>query len=125
MNDELFQPFLVERARVVVRAGAAESRALRTYDAPMIAVGFVYSGFLVALIGLLSLAKPLRVARIRSRRQAAAVLIAGVVLVAAGALLPAHETTIATQQTLLDQFAPVFQFQEVHTTRIAASRERV
>jgi hypothetical protein len=98
---------------------------VRAYDAAMIAVGLVYTGFLVALIGLISLAKPLQVLRIRSRWEGAAVLMAGVVLVTAGALLPARETTIGTPQTLLDQFAPVFQFHEVHTIRIAASKERV
>jgi hypothetical protein len=91
----------------------------------MIAVGLVYSGFLVALIGLISLAKPLPVVRIRRRRQAAAVLMVGIFLVAGGVVVPALETTIVTPQTLLDQFAPVFQFHEVHAVRIAASRERV
>jgi hypothetical protein len=91
----------------------------------MFAVGLVYAGFLVAVIGLISLVKPLTVLRIRSRRQGAAVLVVGVVLVTAGALSPARETTIATPQTLLDAFAPAFQFHEVHTIRIAASRERV
>jgi hypothetical protein len=91
----------------------------------MLGVGIVYAGFVVALIGLISLAKPLQVLRIRSRWQGAAVLMAGVVLVTAGALLPARETTIGAPQTLLDQFAPVFQFHEVHSIRIKASRERV
>ena len=36
----------------------------------MFAVGLVYAGFLVAVIGLISLVKPLTVLRIRSRRQA-------------------------------------------------------
>lgn len=91
----------------------------------MIAVGFVYTGFLVALIGLISLASPLPVLRIRRRRQAAGVLMVGILLVTGGVLLPAPETTIGTPQTLLDQFAPVFQFHEVHSVRIAASSERV
>lgn len=55
-------------------------------------------------------------------------LVAGCVglsLAVAGLLLPAYESRISGPATRLDEFAPVWQFNEVHTIRIAAPPGRV
>jgi hypothetical protein len=44
---------------------------------------------------------------------------------AAGLALPAFESRTAARVTRLDEFAPAWQFHEVHTIRIAAPPERV
>jgi len=42
-----------------------------------------------------------------------------------GCLLPAKETHVNSLRTHLDQFAPVYQFNEFHSIRIPASKEKV
>lgn len=85
----------------------------------------VYAGVIVALLGGLSIVKPLRFLRIRSRRKAAMVLGVGVLLAGTGFVWPAGETRIVVAQTKLDEFVPVYQFSEFHSIRVAAPRERV
>jgi hypothetical protein len=85
----------------------------------------VYAGAMAALVGGVSVLKPLRFLRIRSRRQAAIVLGLGVLLAVAGVAWPAGETRTATPQTRLDEFVPVYQFSEFHSIRVAAPRESV
>ncbi len=91
----------------------------------VIPVAVVYAGFLAMLVGAASLAKPLACVRISSRRRAAAVLAGGLVSVAIGMCLPAYQATVALEHTHLDEFAPVYQFNEVHKVRVNASRARV
>lgn len=54
-----------------------------------------------------------------------AALYLGLILVVIGLFLPARETRVAQAVTRLDEFAPVWQFHEVHTIRIDAPPERV
>src|SRR5271165_2803588 len=90
----------------------------------LIAVALVYGGLLAMLAGAVSLIWPLRLLEIRGRATAAVVLFGGVLIFAAGATLPADETRIMVQQTRLDEFAPVYQFNEFHSLEINASKER-
>jgi hypothetical protein len=85
----------------------------------------VYAGVIVALLGGLSVIRPLKFLRVRSRRQGAIVLGVGVVLIGAGFLWPVGETRVAEAKSHLDEFVPVYQYSEFHSIRIAASRERV
>ena len=85
----------------------------------------VYCGLLGIFLGGVSLLRPLRFLRIRSRRQAAIFLALGLTVAAAGFAFPARETRIAGAHTELDEFAPVYQFHEVHSIRVNAPRERV
>ena len=85
----------------------------------MLAVLTVYTGLLACVAGGVWM---LRAGR---RRRGLLVLAAGTLTVGLGATLPAPELRLANPTTLLDQFAPVCQFHEVHTTRVAASREQV
>ena len=91
----------------------------------MLGVVAVYLGLIVAFLGGLSLLRPLSFLAIRTRRQAALVLALGFMVSVMGGSLPARETRVATPRTQLDQFAPVYQFSEFHSIRIAAPKEQV
>lgn len=91
----------------------------------MIAVALLHAGLLTMLAAVLSLLKPLRFLGIRTRRTATLLLPAGLLLAALGRALPAPELRVSVPQTRLDEYAPIYQFHEVHTTRVRASRERV
>jgi len=91
----------------------------------MIAVGLVYLGFVALFLGIVSLIKPLIFLRIRNRRQATLIVALGLLLAVVGWVLPAKEVHVAVLRTQLDQLAPVYQFNEVHSIQVAASREQV
>ena len=88
----------------------------------MLGVVVVYLGLIVASLGGLSVLRPLSFLAIRTRRQAALVLALGFMVSVMGGSLPARETRVATPRTQLDQFAPVYQFSEFHSIRIAAPK---
>jgi hypothetical protein len=77
----------------------------------------VYAGAVLAILGVavIFILKPVGLA----------VAAAGVGLAALGMLLPAREARASTPQTRLDEFAPVWQFRELHSTVIAAPPARV
>ncbi len=85
----------------------------------------VYLGVIVAFVGVIMVIKPARRLGLRSRRQASIVLVAGILIAAGGLLLPAYESRIARKTSWLDEFMPAWQFDELHTLRIAAPPERV
>jgi hypothetical protein len=85
----------------------------------------VYSGLVLALAGLINLVRPIARLRIRSRRQALAVAGVGALLTGTGLLAPVVESRSGRATTRLDEFAPVWQFNEVHTIRVAAPPARV
>ena len=83
----------------------------------MIGPALVYAGGIAVLLGVALL--------FRSARRGLLVIGAGLALGAAGFLLPARETRVPVPETLLDQLMPVWQFDEVHTSRVDAPPERV
>jgi hypothetical protein len=89
------------------------------------AVVVVYLGFTACLLGVISLVRPLPLRGIKTRQRGTVVLIAGGVLVLTGFVLPARETRVITAQSQLDDFVPVYQFQEFHSIRIHAPKDRV
>src|SRR5712692_1012830 len=91
----------------------------------MLGVGFVYAGLIAAWLGAASLVKPLAFLGIRSRPRGALVLGIGLIVAATGAFLPAEEIRIGAIRTRLDEFAPVYQFNEVHRIQVRASRNRI
>ncbi|MDP9120685.1 MAG: hypothetical protein M3O15_04845 [Acidobacteriota bacterium] len=91
----------------------------------MLGVVVVYLGLTAAFLGGVSLLVPLSFLAIRTRRQAALVLALGFMVVVMGGSLPAREARVATPRSQLDQFAPVYQWSELHSIRIAAPKERV
>ena len=85
----------------------------------------VYAGLLAALVGGLSVLRPLTLFGIWTRLQGIMLLVGGVAVFLIGTHLPASEKHVETQTTLLDEFVPTYQFEEFHSLRIEAPRERV
>ncbi len=91
----------------------------------MLGVVLVYLGLIAAFLGGVSFLRPLSFLAIRTRRQAALVLVLGLMVVVMGGSLPARVVRVATPRTELDRFAPVYQFSEFHSIRIIAPKEQV
>jgi hypothetical protein len=90
----------------------------------MLGTVVVYLGLGAALLGVISLLRPLSFLAIRSRKLALLVVAAGIVVVLLGASLPAPDQYVADPRTHLDEFVPAYQFNEFHSTRVKASREQ-
>ncbi len=91
----------------------------------MLAVGLVYAGLVVTLVGAVSLVNPQAFVGIHSRLQGALILGLGLLFVGAGWAFPAKQMRVAVFRTQLDQFVPVYQFNEVHSIRVMAPKDRV
>jgi hypothetical protein len=89
------------------------------------AVVIVYLGLLLALVGMVSVAKPLRFLGVRTRRAGAGIFVLGLLVAAAGAALPAPLLALSEERGLLDEFVPDCQFRESHAVRIHAPAEAV
>jgi hypothetical protein len=85
----------------------------------------LYSGLICAALGFASLIYPLRFLGIRTRKRGCIALLLGLLAFTTGVYLPAHETRIAAAGSRLDEYAPVFQFREFHSTVVAAPKDRV
>ncbi|MEI6668329.1 MAG: hypothetical protein WCP29_09255 [Acidobacteriota bacterium] len=85
----------------------------------------VYAGFALCLAGALSAIVPLRLIGIRSRGMAWLVLLAGAAVTAVALTRPAAEEAVASPRTRLDEFAPVWQFNQVDQIPVNASPGRV
>lgn len=82
-------------------------------------------GLVCLLVAAICLCKPLRLIGINSRKRAAFLGLCGVGAIVVGGNLPVRETRVPSTRTRLDELTPVYQFHELHTTRVEASRERV
>jgi hypothetical protein len=89
------------------------------------AILLVYSGLIVVFLGLVSLLRPLKFMRIRTRTRAAQILGLGFLILGLGALLPAPEMRAMGNRGGIDRFMPAYQFNEFHATRIRASPAEV
>jgi hypothetical protein len=89
------------------------------------AVWCVYGGAVIALAGAAFLVRPAHVLRMTNRWRAAALLALGLGLTLIGFRLPAPERRVAAVDTQLDEFVPVYQFDEVHAVHIDAPPDRV
>ncbi len=90
----------------------------------MLPVILVDVGLALILVGLLSLIRPIRLIGVRNRWIALVVLVAGAGVTLFGMTRPAPELYAQGTATKLDEFAPVFQFQEVHRIPVQATRAR-
>jgi hypothetical protein len=70
----------------------------------------VYLGAIASLVGLLSLIRPIRTLRIRTRKAAFVATVCGLLVSSVGFLLPATLTRVEAVRTRLDEFAAAFQF---------------
>ena len=85
----------------------------------------VYSGLVITLVGLALLVKPSARLGVPTRARAVGIIGIGFVLGGAGLMAPAFESRAPRHVSRLDEFAPAWQFHEVHTIRIAAPASRV
>ena len=91
----------------------------------MFGSAIVYSGFVITAAGMILFAKPVDRLHVSSRSQALAIAGMGVLLVVIGMTLPTRESRVSRVETRLDEFMPVWQFNERHTIRIDAPPARV
>lgn len=85
----------------------------------------VYSGLVIAFIGLMLIVKPLKRLHVPTRARALLVFAAGMTLATVGLLLPTSESRVAVVKSRLDESIPVWQFSEYHTLMVSAPPERV
>ena len=91
----------------------------------MLGSAIVYSGLVVTAAGLILFIRPIERLHVDSRPKALLIAGIGAVLVGVGLTLPARESRIKASATRLDEFVPVWQFNERHAIRIAAPPARV
>ena len=85
----------------------------------------LYAGLAAAGIGFLSVLRPLRFLKIRTRRVGARVLIFGIGLAGVGAFWPAPKLRATGNDQALNAVLPEYHFHEIHALRVRASPERV
>ena len=85
----------------------------------------VYAGLVSAFVSIISVIKPIPIRPLRTRRRSLLTLLASFCALIAGFMFPASETRVEAAQARLDEFVPVYQFNEFHTVRVRASREQV
>ena len=90
----------------------------------MFPVVIAYLGLVAGVAGVVSLVKPLRFLGICTRKAAASVIGSALVLEIASAFYPVQETRVVQSRSDLDRFAPVYQFNEVHSASVAAGRDQ-
>ena len=91
----------------------------------MVNSAIVYFGFILVAAGLILAVKPSRRLRISTRRHGLAVAGVGTLAAGIGLMLPAPESRSTKPATRLDEFTPVWQFQEFHQIAVAAPPARV
>jgi hypothetical protein len=79
-----------------------------------------YAGSLTAIVGMLCLVRPIARLRIRTRRRAALVVIAGAILSFATLFAGTSTKRVGSAVSLIDQVMPEFQFSETHRIEINA-----
>jgi hypothetical protein len=79
----------------------------------------------VVVVGLVSLVRPLRFLKIRTRRVALLVLGSGLALLIVGLSLPVSPPRLSGPRMAIDEIVPSYQFGEAHEIRIAAPPDRV
>ncbi|HEX2710870.1 MAG TPA: hypothetical protein VHM88_01420 [Candidatus Acidoferrales bacterium] len=94
-------------------------------DMPMLGIGLIYAGLIATLVGTASLIKPISFLGISARPRGALVLGMGLIVAATGAFLPARDSRVEAIRTHLDEFAPAYQFNEVHRIQVRAPANRV
>lgn len=90
----------------------------------LLGVVLVDAGLAAFLAGLASVLRPLPFLGMGTRPRGGLVLAVGLVLILAGMALPAQDRR-ATGAALIDDFVPVYQFDELHETRVHAPPDEV
>lgn len=85
----------------------------------------LYLGIVILCAGALSMIYPLRFLRVRTRTQAGVVFVVGLVIVSVALTIPARETSVTKAGSRIDDFMPVWQFDERHSITVNAPPEQV
>jgi len=85
----------------------------------------VYGALIAAAVGVVALVRTVLVPGLGMRTEGAMLAVAGLATAAVGLLLPAFQSRVQTATTRLDDFMPAWQFNEVHSARVAAPPARV
>ena len=91
----------------------------------LVPVALMDVGLAAALIGTVSLAKPMPLVGIGNRSQAAVWLTLGVLAIVVAILWPAPDIDVTEPRTALDGTTPSYQFHEFHAIAIRATPERI
>ncbi|MFO7694258.1 MAG: hypothetical protein R6V57_14310 [Vicinamibacterales bacterium] len=90
------------------------------------ASSFAFYAFVtIAAAGLVSMLRPVRLLRIRSRRAAAIVFLAGAVLAWRELHAPVLSDYVTAPSSKLDEFAPIYQFSERVSIPVRATADRI
>jgi hypothetical protein len=84
-----------------------------------------YVGWLAAFAGLMLLVRPVARLRVPTRRRAAAILVAGILLAWVAIRAGISTVRVSMPVTIIDRFAPAYQFNEAHAITIDAPAGRV
>jgi hypothetical protein len=85
----------------------------------------VYLALVFAAVGLIAIVRPVPRVGLPTRLRGVAAVLGGLAVAIGGLFLPAFESRTIGVTTRLDEFAPAWQFREVHTLRVAAPADRV
>src|SRR5258708_15534027 len=85
----------------------------------------LYMGLTLTGAGFISVLRPLRFLRITTRSRAAVVAAGGLLAMAIAFAWPATEKRAAARTMKIDEWMPVWQFDEQHTIHVDAPPERV
>ena len=90
----------------------------------MLGSTIVYAGVVITAAGLILVIKPIQRLHVMSRSQGLTIAGIGVLVAGIGLSAPTSESRVDKVETRLDEFVPVWQFNERHMIRVAASPER-
>jgi hypothetical protein len=90
------------------------------------ASSFAFYAFVtIAAVGLVSVLRPVKLLRIRSRKAAAIVFLAGAMLAWRALHAPVLASYVTAPASKLDEFAPIYQFSESVSIPVRATADRV
>src|SRR2546423_10333507 len=84
----------------------------------------VYFGLLITVTGLVSLVRSMRFLRIRTRSRATITAMIGLLLAIVSLLLPVRTKQVSTPTTRLDEWMPIWQFDQRHTIHVDTTPEK-
>lgn len=84
-----------------------------------------YAAIVLLLAGIVLAVRPMPSLRVRTRRAALTLAVTAAAAAGIALLWPSSDARAERTSTRLDQFAPAWQFREVHTRRVDAPPERV
>lgn len=91
----------------------------------MFGSAIVYSGLVVTAAGVILAIRPIERLHITTRSQGLALAGLGVLIAGVGFVAPAPESRVTRVESRLDEFIPVWQFNERHSITVDAAPDRV